>query len=72
MSQERWRGSDFLFRHSGRGVAKTRNKAARESANLLRIRSLSILPEQIAFGASPGPSFARPEDDEGLPDQVGQ
>ena len=26
-----------------------------------------ILPEKIAFGASPGPSFARPKDDEGSP-----
>jgi hypothetical protein len=35
-----------------RSVSKTRNPAARASANLSRARTATSMPEQIAFGAA--------------------
>ena len=45
---------------------------ARERETVARPPASDIRPEQIAFGASPGPIFDRQEDDEGLPGQAGQ
>ena len=44
-----------------RSVSKTRNPAARASANLSRARTATSMPKQIAFGAA-GSSGLRRED----------
>ena len=40
---------------------------AREREPVAKYAVSNILPEQFAFGASPGPIFGRPEDDEASP-----
>ena len=55
-----------LSSSSGEAQRRPGDVAARESANLSHTPDSDTSREQIAFGAaaSPGPGFARPEDDE--------
>ncbi|WP_298160580.1 DNA methyltransferase [Brevundimonas sp.] len=59
--------SPSLSSSSGAAQRRPGGAAARESANLSHTPDSDTSREQIAFGASPGPSFARPKDDEASP-----
>ena len=59
--------TSFLSSSSGERSETGGRSGAREREPVTHADRGDIVPEQIAFGASPGPIFDRPKDDDASP-----